>query len=113
MEYQKQLPNINTHALITDSEGNPLSVDKTSLKIIDIYATVFVEVYSVDSGCFFLCNGLRDYLTGGSAPANTLRLFRFSDDDAETLTATKTSNSGEKSISFGRLDLIFNISIKM
>ena len=92
--------NINTHALITDSEGNPLSVDKTSLKIIDIYATVFVEVYSVDSGCFFYANGLRDYLTGGSAPANTLRLFRFSDDDAETLTATKTSNSGEKSISF-------------
>lgn len=91
---------INTHALITDSEGNPLSVDKTSLKIIDIYATVFVEVYSVDSGCFFYENGLRDYLTGGSAPANTLRLFRFSDDDAETLTATRTSNSGEKSISF-------------
>lgn len=91
---------INTHALITDSEGNPLEVEKTDLKIIDIYATVFVEVYSVDSGCFFYGNGLRDYLTGGSAPANTLRLFRFSDDDAETLTATRTSNSGEKSISF-------------
>lgn len=98
--------NINTHALITDSEGNPLSVEKTNLKIIDIYATVFVEVYSVDSGCFFYGNGLRDYLTGGSAPENTLSLFSFSDDDRSTLTATRTSNSGEKSIS---LAVRFNI----
>lgn len=98
--------NINTHALITDSEGNPLSVEKTNLRIIDIYATVFVEVYSVDSGCFFYGNGLRDYLTGGSAPANTLSLFSFSDDDRSTLTATRTSNSGEKSIS---LAVRFNI----
>lgn len=97
---------INTHALITDSEGNPLEVEKTNLRIIDIYATVFVEVYSVDSGCFFYNNGLRDYLTGGSAPANTLRLFRFSDNDSSTLTATRTSNSGEKSIT---LTVRFNI----
>ena len=98
--------NINTHALITDSEGNPLSVDKTSLKIIDIYATVFVEVYSVDTGCFFYANGLRDFLTGASAPANTIRLFEFSDETATTLTATRTSNSGERSIS---LAVRFNI----
>ena len=37
--------NINTHALITDSEGNPLEIEKTSSRIIDIYATVFFEVY--------------------------------------------------------------------
>ena len=102
--------NINTHALITDSEGNPLSVDKTSLKIIDIYATVFVEVYSVDSGCFFYGNGLRDYLTGGSAPANTLGIGSGSSSpdgySGETLTATRTSNSGEKSIS---LAVRFNV----
>lgn len=98
--------NINTHALITDSEGNPLEVEKTDLKIIDIYATVFVEVYSVDSGCFFYDNGLRDYLTGGSAPNNGLRLRMFSDDDMTPLTATRTSNSGEKSIT---LTVRFNI----
>jgi uncharacterized protein (DUF2164 family) len=98
--------NINTHALITDSEGNPLEVEKTDLKIIDIYATVFVEVYSVDSGCFFYDNGLRDYLTGGSAPNNDLRLRMFSDDDMTPLTATITSNSGEKSIT---LTVRFNV----
>lgn len=98
--------NINTHALITDSEGNPLSVEKNNLRIIDIYATVFVEVYSVDTGCFFYANGLRDLLTGASAPANTIRLFEFSDETATTLTATRTSNSGERSIS---LAVRFNI----
>lgn len=92
---------INTHALITDSEGNPLEVEKTDLKIIDIYATVFVEVYSVDSGCFFYDNGLRDYLTGGSAPSNTLRLNDLLSQESErfsTITATKTTNPSEKSV---------------
>lgn len=96
--------NINTHALITDSEGNPLSVEKTITRIIDIYATVFVEVYSVDSGCFFYANGLRDYLTGGSAPSNVIGIGSgVSSPDGypgDTLTSTRTSNSGEKSITF-------------
>ena len=93
--------NINTHALITDSEGNPLSVEKTITRIIDIYATVFVEVYSVDSGCFFYANGLRDYLTGGSAPSNVISIHDLLSFEAErmpTLTATRTSNSSEKSV---------------
>lgn len=89
---------INTHAVITDSEGTPISVEKTSLKIIDIYATVFIEIYDVDSGLFFLSNELRSYLTGGSAPASNLRLYHLSDDDATTLTATKTTNATEKSV---------------
>lgn len=95
---------INTHALITDSEGNPLSVEKTITRIIDIYATVFVEVYSVDSGCFFYANGLRDYLTGGTAPSNVIGISSgvLSPDGypGDTLTSTRTSNSGEKSITF-------------
>ena len=93
--------NINTHALITDSEGNPLEIEKTSSRIIDIYATVFVEVYSVDSGCFFYANGLRDYLTGGSAPSNVISIhdmLSFETERVPTLTATRTSNSGEKSV---------------
>ena len=95
--------NINTHALITDSEGNPLSVEKTNLRIIDIYATVFVEVYSVDSGCLFYGNGLRDYLTGGSAPSNVIGLHDVVNNEIEAitnLTATRTSNSSEKSLTW-------------
>jgi hypothetical protein len=101
--------NINTHALITDSEGNPLSVEKTNLRIIDIYATVFVEVYSVDSGCFFYGNGLRDYLTGGSAPSNVIGLHDVINNEIEAitnLTATRTSNSSEKSLT---LAVRFNV----
>lgn len=93
--------NINTHALITDSEGNPLSVEKTNLRIIDIYATVFVEVYAIDSGGFFYGNGLRDYLTGGSAPASTLQLSDALSLEAErltTLTATKTTDAVNKQV---------------
>lgn len=101
--------NINTHALITDSEGNPLEVEKTDLKIIDIYATVFVEVYSVDSGCFFYANGLRDYLTGGDAPSNVIGLHDVINNEIEAitnLTATRTSNSSEKSLT---LAVRFNV----
>lgn len=106
--------NINTHALITDSEGNPLEVEKTDLKIIDIYATVFVEVYSVDSGCFFYDNGLRDYLTGSGAPSNTLSLFDLSEDDQTVITATKTTNTSEKSVTLsGRFGVDdFNKDVK-
>lgn len=92
--------NINTHALITDSEGNPLEVEKTDLKIIDIYATVFVEVYSVDSGCFFFGGGLRNYLTGSGAPSNTINLSSgFSADLESTITGSKSTNPTEKSVS--------------
>jgi hypothetical protein len=97
---------INTHAMITDAVGNPISIEKTDLKIIDIYATVYVEVYSVDSGLFVYGNGLRDYLTGGSSPSSTLRLFEFSDDTSKTLTATKSTNATEKTVS---LDVRFNV----
>ncbi|MDY0235056.1 MAG: hypothetical protein RBR71_03470 [Gudongella sp.] len=90
--------NINTHALIVDSEGNPLEIEKNNQRIIDIYASVFIEIYSVDTGCFFSGNGLRNYLTGGGAPANVIGLFGFND-DGTTINATKTTNSTEKSIS--------------
>lgn len=39
-----------THALITDSEGNSITVDKTNTKIITIYATIFAEVLTPTSG---------------------------------------------------------------
>jgi len=35
--------NFVTHALITDSEGNPITVNKTNTKIVTVYATIFAE----------------------------------------------------------------------
>lgn len=94
---------INTHALIKDSEGNPIEIEKTNLKIIDIYATVYVELYDVDSGLQFFSNGLRNYLTGGAAPTgNIMGVALTSSDDftatGQTKTGTRTVNAGAKSV---------------
>lgn len=39
----QEATNINTHAMITDSEGNTISITKTNLDIVKIYATLYVE----------------------------------------------------------------------
>lgn len=36
--------NVVTHALLKDSEGNPISLVKTDTMVVDIYATLYVEV---------------------------------------------------------------------
>ncbi|TFZ41648.1 hypothetical protein E4100_00490 [Soehngenia longivitae] len=65
---------VNTHAMITDAEGNPLSIEKTPVRIIDIYATVFVEFDEFTNGGEWYTT-LRDYLAGaGSVPSNTLAI---------------------------------------
>lgn len=88
--------NINTHAMISDAEGNPLSVEKNSLRIVDIYATVFVEMYDVDSGLFWYGDGLRNYLTGSGAAGNTLGIS-FAN-DVVTRAGTIVTNVSEKSV---------------
>ena len=106
--------NINTHAKITDSEGNPIGVPKSIDRIIDIYATTYVELYSVDSGLIFYGNGLRDYLTGGAAPSNVMRLFDFTDDTAAPLTGTRTYDLNEKTVTlFGKFSVYdFNRDVR-
>ena len=91
--------NINTHAMIMDSEGNPLSVEKTSLRIIDLYATVFVNVYDVDDGLFFYGNGLRDYLTGAGAPGNVMGISQGSSDNiGATIDGIKVVSLADKTV---------------
>lgn len=99
--------NVNTHAMIADSEGNPLSVEKTSLRIIDLYATVFVNVYDVDSGLFFYGDGLRDYLTGAGGPGNIMGISQGSSDDMGfSITGAKAVNLSEKTVQVsGRFDV--------
>ena len=48
--YGTSTSNYCTHALITDSEGNPITINKTNTKIITVYATVYGEVLSPISG---------------------------------------------------------------
>lgn len=67
---------INTHAFITDVEGNPLSVEKTGLDIVVIYASVFIQFNETDTLKFYKAedNELLRYLTGGIAPTNKIYL---------------------------------------
>lgn len=62
--------NLVTHALIKDSEGNPLSLTKTNLDVLVIYATVFIEFNEVSSMKWYTpagSNKLVVYLTSGTA----------------------------------------------
>ena len=88
--------NINTHAMITDAEGNPLSIDKTDLRIVDIYATAFIEIPNIDGGLFYASNGWRDYLTGGSAPNNTLKIATTTSQEAPSDTLYGFSKTGTR-----------------
>ncbi len=87
---------INTHALITDAEGHPLALEKTELRIIDIYSTVYITLYDVDRGLYFDGTGLRNYLTGDSMSSDQIGLSLFN--DFEYLPATRTSDSANKKV---------------
>jgi len=41
--------NLCTHAMLTDSEGNPITIEKTSTDVVIIYATVFFTVSELPS----------------------------------------------------------------
>ncbi len=72
--YGSVISNLITHAMIKDSEGNPLSISKTDLDVIVIYATVFISLAG-ETGVSYLPahnNPLINYLTGGSVPGNSI-----------------------------------------
>lgn len=93
----EDITSVNTHALITDSEGNPLSIVKNDLTVIDIYATVFIEIPNVDSGLFYISNGWRDYLAGGgTAPSNVIAVSTTQSD--ETDTSSKYTQTGTRTV---------------
>lgn len=90
----EEATNVNTHALITDAEGNPLSIEKTLDRIIDIFATVFVTFIDMPQGEWY--TGLRDFLAGGSsAPSSTLLIMNKKHRSAmsQSRSATATSDS--------------------
>lgn len=55
---------LRTHAMIKDSEGNPLSLEKTALDVIEIYATIFVELAGDARWVLGSNNSLLRYLLG-------------------------------------------------
>lgn len=63
--------NLVTHSLLKDSEGNSISILKTDVDVITIYATVFVTLDTSNPNLTYLSmpssNQLVNYLIGGSA----------------------------------------------
>src|SRR5690606_31191910 len=51
--YGSSASNLVTHAMIKDAEGNPLSIDKTDIDVIEIYATIFVTLIDSNGVIFF------------------------------------------------------------
>lgn len=63
-----------THAMIKDAEGNPLSINKTDLDVIEIYATVFITFDEKYMLKYLLYNDFVQYFLDGTAPSSTLRV---------------------------------------
>lgn len=51
--YGSSASNLVTHAMIKDAEGNPLSIEKTGIDVIEIYATIFVTLIDSNGVTFF------------------------------------------------------------
>lgn len=54
--------NYVTHALITDSEGNTITINKTNTKIVTVYATVYIELLAPISGNYYCATGIKNMI---------------------------------------------------
>lgn len=101
---------INTHALIKDAEGNPLSITKTELDVLIIYATVFIELQDANDVTFskFATNSLVNYFIDDSAMNPSLILGDIGEPTPMftignvlgTVGLTKTVDVASKKVSF-------------
>ena len=74
ISYDATSTHLVTHALIKDSEGKQISITKTAVDIITIYATVYIT-FSFSATELSLCslpnnNPLMNYLVGGASIGN-------------------------------------------
>ena len=62
---------ITTHAMITDSEGHPISIYKTDLDVINIYATVYIEPQFTDPNIKLIDGTFMNYMLAQNTTAFT------------------------------------------
>lgn len=88
--------NVLTHAMITDSEGAVISIDKTDTDIIDIYATVYCTLEDIsDKGMVWAKanNVIVNRALGGSALSSSTQLYNFIYGDKVGETFTSRTNT--------------------
>lgn len=94
--YNIESATLVTHAMLTDSEGSPITITKTDTDVVIIYATVFftvgtlpdyVKLAGVRPNGNVGGNQLLSYLlsNGGSSIESTIRIGTYAATDAETL----------------------------
>ncbi len=104
-----------THAMIKDAEGNPLSIDKTDIDVIEIYSTVFVTLLE-SQNLYWSTSGnssysdLIEYLVGGTSFPTPYIYTALSPHLADskipigyvvsTNTATRTADVSNKKVTF-------------
>lgn len=101
---------INTHALIKDAEGNPLSITKKDIDVIIIYATIFIELSDANKITFskFPTNMLINYFIDNSSMSPNLQLGDIGETTRmntigqylETFSLTRTVDLTNRSVSF-------------
>ncbi len=107
--------NLVTHAMLKDAEGNPLSINKTDIDVIEIYSTVFVTLLE-SQNLYWSTSGnssysdLIKYLVGGASFPTpyimTALSPHFPDSKipvgyvVSTNTATRTADVSNKKVTF-------------
>jgi hypothetical protein len=78
--YSATASHLVTHAAIADSEGNPITLTKTSTQVLTIYATIYIELGAEMYGGKVIWvqpltnNELLSYLMGSSYPTQQFRV---------------------------------------
>ncbi len=68
-----------THAMIKDAEGNPLSITKSDIDVIEIYATVYIELKNPSNKFKFINfpnNSIVNYFLDGTTPSDVIACDR-------------------------------------
>ena len=129
---QDAITGLNTHALIEDSEGNPITVEKGQLDVLTVYATVFVVLeHSYDNEAFKiikgskLANGITHAIAGNASLGHTLsgapnrnveyRVYVGKDDSSELPESVLPVNDAidYNSVGFGNMDDISSDDTKV
>lgn len=101
---------INTHALIKDAEGNPLSITKKDIDVIIIYATIFIELSDANKITFskYQANALSNYFIDNSSMSPNLQMGDIGETTKmntigrflEAFSLTRTVDLTNRSVSF-------------
>ena len=86
-----------THAMIKDAEGNPLSLTKSDIDVIEIYATVYIELENPSDGFRFINfpnNSIVNYFLDGTNPSDVIACDRNTEmsNTADPMISQKTGS---------------------